>query len=259
MRALVSGLSGLLMLFATGPQGTPFAGDAHCDRDLVQPREDAWGYRLRDDRCEGTYAREVAGRTLRVVSLTESFEDYDPASTQRLLLEWTAPAGAGVRLRAQALRHRLYYRMDTLRPARTTSYEWPPMLLGRFDLRSHELGVLAWMTHDFGEGPRDVYLPLRISQRTGAPRSEAYRLLIVPGVELVEVFISLASVRPGGRSGSAILTDHALAQGYYPAERPIAVTLPRLKTHGVYSLDIGAPVRGGGSSAVRVWLYHAGA
>jgi hypothetical protein len=255
----LSALSGVLLLLAMGLAGTPFAGDAHCDPDLVQPREDAWGYRLRDDRCEGTYAREVTGRTLRVVSLTESFENYDPASTQPLLLEWAAPAGAGVRLRAQALRHRLYYRMDTVRPATTTAYQWPPTLLGRFNLKSHELGVVAWMTQDFGEGLREVYLPLRISQQTATRRSERYRLLLVPGVELLEVFISLASVGPGGRAGPGILTDQALAQGYYPAERPIAVTLPPLRTNGVYSLDIGAPVRGGGSAALRVWLYHVGA
>jgi hypothetical protein len=258
-KSLVSGLSGMLLLLAMGLPARSFAGDAHCDPALVQPREDAWGYRLRDDRCEGTYAREVAGRSLRVVSLTESFEDYDPASTEPVLLEWAVPGGAGVRLRAQALRHRLYYRMDTVRPARTTSYQWPPALLGRFNLRRHELGVVAWMTHDFGAGSREVYLPLRISQRTAPRRSDGYRLLLVPGVELLEVFITLTSVGPDGRAGPGILTDHALAQGYYPAERPIAVILPRLKTDGVYSLDIGATVRGGGSAALRVWLYHAGA
>jgi hypothetical protein len=192
-----------------------------------------------------------------VVSLTESFEDYDPASTRPLLLEWKAPADAAVRLRAQALRDRLYYRMDTLRPLGTTSYAWPPTLLGRFNLRSHELGVLAWA--DLGEDSREVYLPLRISQMAADPRSEGYRVLLVPGVELREVFISLASVGSGGQSGPAILRDQALAQGYYPAQRPIAVRLPPLKTDGLYSLDIGAQLRAGGSASVRLRLYHAGA
>jgi len=93
IRFLVLGLFSLLLVATEVPGGPPSADD-HCDRDLVQPREDAWGYRLRDDRCEGLYVQEVAGRTLRVVSLTESFEEYDPASSQRILLEWKAPAGA---------------------------------------------------------------------------------------------------------------------------------------------------------------------
>src|SRR2546425_622955 len=88
---------------------------AQCDPRLQQAGSDPNGYRLRGDRCEGIYIKEVAGTTV-VASLIEYVENFNPAG-QSLRIEWTAPGNASVRLRAYSLRHRLFYQMDARRPA----------------------------------------------------------------------------------------------------------------------------------------------
>ena len=89
-----------------------------CDPNLSAPADHPYGYRVRGNRCEGVYIREVSNTTLHIASLTESFEDYDLSSGKDLLVEWTAPAKANVRLRTHSLRHKLYYRMDAVPQAR---------------------------------------------------------------------------------------------------------------------------------------------
>src|SRR5919108_743620 len=91
--------------------------ESYCDPYLGQVSDNPYGYRMRGDRCEGIYIKEVSTTILLVASLTESFEDYDLNSSKPLLIEWNKASGDGVvRLRAQGLRRRLYYRMDTVRP-----------------------------------------------------------------------------------------------------------------------------------------------
>ncbi len=174
----------VLLCFASFAEPT-FAQETHCDPGLRQTG-DSYGYRLRGDRCEGIYISEVGGTILQVVSLTESVEDFDPATNKDLLLQWTAPGNAGPRLRAYGLRHRLYYRMDSLRPAGSTSYAWPPNLLASFNLKKHELGLVAWVSQPVGNINRDVYLPISLTQQASTHRSKAYQLVLLPGVELGE-------------------------------------------------------------------------
>jgi len=117
--------------------------DHHCDPQLKQPGEDANGYRPRGDRCEEVYIREVASTELLVASLTESVEDFNAANGKPLFVEWTAPGDAEVHVRAHSLRHRLNYRMDTVRPPGSGPYTWPTNLLSTFNLRRKELRFIA--------------------------------------------------------------------------------------------------------------------
>ena len=228
--------------------------DGHCDPDL-SPRADAYGYHLREDRCEGIYIRPVGANPLLVASLTESFEDFDPAAAQNLQLEWPALGATSVRLRAQAFRQRLYYRMDSLRPAGNNSYSWSPNLLATFKLRKSELGVVARTQFKVGATVRDVYLPLRIRQQANAGQVGNYQLVLLPGIELKEVYLNLAPVKPDGSLGNFIRKDQALGYGYYPAERKITIVLPEPKTTGIYYLGISATLGDGGSSEEKLWLY----
>lgn len=230
----------------------------HCDPQLKQTSEDPNGYRARGDRCEGVYIREVASTTLLVASLIESVEDFNIAGGKPLLVEWTAPEGAEIHIRAHALRRRLYYRMDTVRPPGGRSYTWPTNLLSTFNLRRNELGLLAWTSYAVGGTIRDVYVPLRVRQAEGS-RSSGYRLMVLPGAELSEVFISLASVGSNGHVGPFIKQDEPLRYSYYPADRVITIPLPVLEKSGIYYLEIKALRRSGGStSAPPLWFYHSG-
>lgn len=246
------------LLTAATLASAPAPPDSACDRQLKPPSADPNAYSPRDDRCEGIYFREVASTTLLVAGLTESMVDLDPATAKALLLEWTAPAGEALHIRARALRHRLYYQMDTLQPAASGSYAWPTGLLARFNLRSKELGLLAWTPRTVGGATRDVYVPLRLRQAAGS-RSPTYQLSLLPGVELAEVFITLSSVGADGGAGTVIQKDEPLEYGFYPADRVITVPLPPLPAAGTYALEIKALRRAGGSaSAPTLWFYNPG-
>lgn len=247
----------LSSFFCAGSLAAPLpAQNRDCDPQLKQTSEDPNGYRSRGDRCEGIYIREVGSTTLLVASLTESVEDFALATGKPLLIEWTAPEGAEVRVRARALRHRLYYQMDTVRPPGSGSYIWPTALLSKFNLRKNELGWMAWTAHPVGKATQDVYVPLRVRQ-TGGSRSSSYQVTLVPGVELSEVFVSLAPVDKDGRISTYIKKDEPLKYSYYPADRPINIPLPPLGEPGIYNLEIKATRRaGGGASVPSLWFYH---
>jgi hypothetical protein len=232
--------------------------EGHCDPLLRPSRDDPYGYRLREDRCEGIYIREVAGTTLLVASLIESFEDFNPSASQNLQVEWPALGDANIRLRAQAFRHRLYYRMDSLRPAGNTTYTWSPNLLAAFNLKKGELGVVARTHFKVGATERDVYLPPRIKQQSKTSEGGNYQLVLLPGTEMTEVYLNLAAVKPDGSLGTFLKKDQALGYGYYPAERKITIILPELKTTGIYYLGISAALSGGGSHEEKLWFYHRG-
>src|SRR5262249_32645411 len=86
----------------------------------------------------------------------------DPTAIASLRLDWPAPSSGVTRLRAVALRPRLYYRMDAVRPAGVSSDQWPATLLSRLKLSRDELGVLAWTQSKAGSSERDVLNGLRV-------------------------------------------------------------------------------------------------
>ncbi|MBO0723419.1 MAG: hypothetical protein J2P41_21525 [Blastocatellia bacterium] len=235
-------------------QGSP-AGQ--CDPSLA-PRDDAYGYHLREDRCEGIYIKPVGANPLLVASLTESFEDFNPDAPQKLQLEWPALGDNNVRLRAQSFRQKLYYRMDCLRPADNNTYTWSPDLLATFKIKKNELGIVARTEFKVGATVRDVYLPLRIRQQSTDSSRGGSQLVILPGIELTEVYLNLAPVKADGNLGNFIMKDQALGYGYYPADRKITIILPELKTTGIYYLGISATLSNGGSREEKLWLYHPG-
>jgi hypothetical protein len=76
---------------------------------------------------------------------------------------------------------------------------------------------------------------------------------------LIEVFVSLAAIGVDGRPVSFLRDGEALEYGYYPAERDITIPITGLEIPGVYYLEIGAPLKGGGVTTVELWFYHRGA
>ena len=255
---LWSALLGAVGLQSVGLQSMAPAAESPCDVSLPQVESNPYGYRLRGDRCEGVYAREV-GASLTLASLTESFQDYDAGSGRPLVVEWSkAPGDAAVHLRAVALRRRLYYRMDTVRPAATTSYEWSPGLLASLGIPRVDLGVLGFARARVGETERSVYVPLRIAQQSKPARARSYSLVVVPGVELAEVFVSVAAVGADGRPGSFLRDGQPLGYGSYPAERAVEIPISGLPAPGIYYLEVGAKRRAGETLSLEIWLYHAG-
>jgi len=245
---------GLLLLIAN--LSRPTSAQGHCDPNLQQTGSDPNGYRLRGDRCEGIYIREVGGTTV-VASLTEYVEDFNPEASRSLRVEWTAPGNGNVRLRAYSLRHRLYYQMDSLRPAGNSSYDWPTDLLAGLKLMKPDLGIVAFTSYQVGNNRRDVYLPVRIKQQQATAKSSVYQLVLLPDTELDNVFVSLVPVMTDGSLGASI-KSWALGPGFYPAGRGIKIAIPQVGGAGIYFLKIGATFKAGGSSTKEVWFYRHG-
>jgi hypothetical protein len=225
----------------------------------MQAESNPYGYRLRGDRCEGVYVRELGAVSLALASLTESFEDYDAKSGQALVVEWSKlPADVGIHLRALALRRRLYYRMDSSRPAGTTSYSWSPDLLAALGIARADLGIVGSARFRVGPTERTVYVPLRIAQQGKPARARGYSLVVVPGVELAEVFVSVAQVGANGRPQSFLRDGQPLGYGYYPAEGAIEIPISGLPSGGIYYLEVGAKLRTQETASLEVWFHHAG-
>ena len=226
-----------------------------CDASLTVLAGHPHGYRLRGDRCEGVYVEEVSGTSLKIVSFTEWFEDFNPAA-ETLMLAWTAPQPSIVHLRADAVKRRIYYRMDTVKAAERTSYEWPTSLLAALQLRQADLGALAWADIRIGTSTQAVHLPLRIGKRSEADAPGQYRLLLMPGRRLSEVYVHLAPVRTDGTLGRFVVQGEPLRYGQYPAERaiPIRVTVPPVS--GLYYLELGADIVGGTVATTQLYFFH---
>jgi hypothetical protein len=83
-------------------------------------------------------------------------------------------------------------------------------------------------------------------------------LVLVPGRELKEVFLSLATVQEGGEPRRFIRSGEALEYGYYPAGRGIGIQLPPLSEPGIYYVELAAELAGGGVITTTIHLYHGG-
>jgi len=238
---------------------SPSAGQAPtCDSMLLRHARGPQGYRLRGDRCEGIYVQQVAGTTLFVSSLTESFEEYDLTSGDPLKLRWSLPADSALRLQVRSVKRDVYYGMDTRRPRGSRSYEWPTSLLSSQRIRRRDIGVLGWTPYSLGSAQGSVYVPLRIGQRRPPAGQRRYDLVLFPSERLAEVFVTLIRLGASGEPVEFVRRNQPLRLGFYPAERPIVIRIDDLGPPGFYRAEITAILPD--SAAVRVqpfWIYHA--
>jgi hypothetical protein len=250
---------GLFVVLALGLSSGNFinlSAQSNCDSSLIQMSTGPLGYRARGDRCEGIYVKQVGSTTLLVASFTEFFDPYDAKSGKSLEIEWGSLINkTGVQIRAQGVRQKLYYRMDSFRPAATTSYTWPTDILASLNISKKDIGVIGTTRHAVGQVQRDIYLPLRIRQQADTSRRGTYNLALLPGVELAELYVSIASVGSDGNPQKFIRDNEKLEYGYYPAERIIEIPISGLSSPGIYYMEIGAALRNGGISTLELWFY----
>jgi hypothetical protein len=253
-------LPSFLLIFPLGSSLPAFAyaKAEYCDPYLIQPPNNPYGYRLRDNRCEGLYTKEVGLAPLMVASFTKSFDDYDIKSGKNLVVDWSTPKNEPVWIRAHGLRRKLYYRMDTMQTAESKPFYWPTDILAALRILKRDLGVLGWTKHKFGSIEKTIYLPLKLHQEGNIAVTRQYSLIIVPGIQVTELYISMASVDPDGNTTSFLRDSEPLGYGYYPAETGIAVSINAPPKAGFYFLEIGAMLSPRGSLAKELWFYHDG-
>lgn len=229
-----------------------------CDPRLMPQAADPLAYGRRGERCEGLYLNEVAGTGgLSIVAFTSVSRPFAIKAGEPIRLEWSAPPASAVALRAVSLRPDMYYRMDSSRPAGSTSFDWPSDVVTRLKLKSDELGLVAWTPSKLADRSEDVYIPLRVAGpplATDAPGE--YVVVVVPGAPLRELFVSLSAVDESGKSLTELLSDAPLKHGPYPAEYPIPVRLPKLTTAGLYRLELNAVLKQGAPSPRTLYFRH---
>ncbi len=219
-----------------------------CDPDLAGRGTGTLGYQQRGARCEGVYRRLVAGTVLYLVSLTESF-DFDQQAAGPLKIRWPDAGGDTVRLRAEALRPDLFYRMDARATSGSRDFDWPTDVLSALRLGRPDVGVVAYATRQLGAVAQPVYLPLRIAQGERPAPCGPMRMVLWPGVRLDSVTMAVAPVNSSGTAGAWIRREE-LGLGYYPAETPITVAAPPLAA-GAWVFQFVAYPRGAAPVPVR--------
>ena len=235
------------------------AQDTHCDLELkklaMRLGDNPQRYQLRSDRCEGRYIEQVIGSTLEIVSFTSAFADYSLDTGNALVVEWPSLGGEDIILRGRSLEPKIYYRMDSVRPADSVSFRWPLEILAPLRIEKRLLGVVGTIQRQIGTRKRAVLVPLRIAQGEKAPAPGPYKLLARPGAELEEVYVTLAALDADGEVRDYLMDEEALEFGFYPAERVFDVPLPDDMQLGIYSLLIAASLaNSGGTATVEAYL-----
>lgn len=225
-----------------------------CDNGLRAPAQHPFAYAYRGNCCEGIYIQEVSNALLSVVSFTRYFEDYDQNAAKDLIVSWSVPKGSAFALRAQGIRPGLYYRMDT-QLNDSTRFVWSKNVLSALEIKKKDIGVIGWTKLTLGEKERPVLLPLAINQ-SGINKTDQYQLLLIPGRELNEVYITLSQIDADGKSLLYLRDGEPLKQGYYPAARQISVPLSGIEKSGIYLLELGAKLRNGESASTEVYFYY---
>ncbi len=233
------------------------AQGSYCDPNLSKSTDLPYGYRNRGNRCEGIYIKKVkSSTTLVVASFTEYFHNYDLKADKHLVIDWKSPIDSDVFLRAYGIRRKLYYRMDTFVSSKSSSYTWPINILAALNIKKTDIGVIGWIQYPIGEIDNKVYLPLRIKQDEEVNYKGSYLLVIVPGQELEEVYLSVASKGEDGMLKFDYRDSEPLGYGYYPANRSIPIPIPNIKTVGIYYIEVGATLVSGGTGSLDLWFYH---
>jgi len=216
------------------------------------------GYKLRSDRCEGVYRREVASTYgAQIVSLGAASDLEDLCEQQPVRFVWPNTPSAPVRLQVESLRHRLYYRLDAVRPPQQTEFLWPrdPRCSNEVRLKRSEIGVVARTTTSIGAKPIDLLLPVRLASVAVSPVSPPYDLVLLPGRAVSEVFVSLwyyGNVQQPVR----ILNERPLNQRPYPpgARIDIRLSAQDVKQMGIYRVKASVEFDSGTPETIDVYF-----
>jgi hypothetical protein len=239
---------------------------APCDPALPRNESQAAGYRQRSDRCEGIYKRDVASFGVQLVSLTGAPGGGQPLQDlctegQAAHLVWprsSAPSRP-IRLQVESLRRQLFYRLDSERPAQSSSYEWPsePRCSNEVRLRGPELGVLARTQSSLADKPIDVLLPVALSSQPAAGVRPPYRAALVAGRRVSEVYITLWRYANPATPERITFERPLDARPYLPGV-PIIIGLSEadVKERGLYRLRASVEFESGERETLDVYFLN---
>jgi hypothetical protein len=218
-----------------------------CDPDLIAHAEPGLnGYRWRDDRCEGIYVPGVSGEgSFLIASISRVRSAHISAAERSILLQWKAEADhTALHIRAYPLRPDLHYQMDTLQRLGVRRYRWPSRVLADLDIDFSDIGVVAWEIRSFHGQRVNAYIPITIGNDSSAFVEP--RLTALPGREMREVYVTVARLDDKGSVVRVIRDRRALNRGSYAAQTSIEISLPELRSPGLYGIQLEGEVQGEG-------------
>ena len=226
------------------------AASSVCDPSITHPHDHEQGYHDRGGQiCEGTYGTGVSSMGLMLASFTGPMQGINLARKTELTFHWDTVTQSEIRIKADSLRPKFFYRMDAVRPSSESQLNWTNAIPAYHELRTSEFGILATQTDDSGN---QIYLPLRIGKDGQDPVKGNYVVTVISGVEIKEVYWTLCI--PGEET--CLAWDEALDRRPYAANQSIAIELDRLVTAGRYLLTISAKLRNGSFDSVNVPFHY---
>ena len=221
-----------------------------CDPALKVRPNDPLGYRVRGDRCEGMFVEEVSG-TISVASVHFPRRNFQPQPGTPVHFAWSLPPSSEVRIQAASLLPKVFFRMDAVRPAGSTTYDWPTDFVNTVKLRLADIGLLSWANVEIGGEAQRVYSPVSVQDRSGE-----VEVVLVPEAQLEEVYYSVVKIDGRGRSEGTVVADRPLKLGFYPAGQPLTIQLPALEAKRVYRLEVAARLKSGGAINRDVYVVN---
>lgn len=207
-----------------------------------------------NNRCEGLYAEPVSlGETLVIRSVHWDSVVFSPKQLKPLHISWVNPAPTHkvVDLKAFSLRPRLHYRMDARISPQSDSFTWDTRLLfhKQILLTPDELGLIACAEGCTESGTIPRFLPVRVAQGH-APASDAQRLnlVVVPRIGLQELYVTLVGPLNSDGEGRVVVDEQPQQWGYYPAGRPVLITLDVSEHPGRYRVELAAELNTGSAA-----------
>jgi len=226
-----------------------------CDPLLPKYADDhPLGYKLIGDRCEGLFVQQVSG-SIQVVSVHFAPLDLSLGTGESVQLQWRCPLNEAKanNLRAVSLKTRVFYRMDTLRPAGSTSYNWRTELLQRIPLSGTEVGVVSWISAELNGSDTKLFCPIFAHSQSGK-----IEVVLRSDLTLHEIYLGLVPLDEAGRSEDYLFQEKPLKYGPYATGSPISIELPTLENTGVYRLEIAVIFKNDTTSNLDVLFYFPG-
>ncbi|MEP6390340.1 MAG: hypothetical protein ABJ056_10500 [Halioglobus sp.] len=223
-------------------------GSAACDPSIRQNLDHPQGYKGRGaGLCEGVYATGVSSLGISLASLSGPLAGIDLGQAKSYSIAWKTASSNDVRIRADSLRPRFYYRMDAVRPGSDGRMVWQNDIPAHNQLHTREIGILARQKNASGE---EVYLPLQISSDGHSAPLLPYQATVISGADIEEVYWSLS------QNGQSLVFEQAVNLSPYMAHQPISIQLDQVNEPGSYHVIITAVLRNGMTNSFEFVFLH---
>jgi len=230
-----------------------------CDSTLFDPSKGYLWYQQREDRCEGRYGNLIDNVLLRFKSFTKYRPQIDLKNIDSLCIGWNRTPYMGfMHIQANGLRDRIHYQMDTRRAISSSIYKLDIKILSELPINVNKLGYMGHIELKVGDELKCVYLPLTIGLNDDSSDKEEFELVVLPGTQLDEVYVSLDALSENGEILKNIKDGVALKKGLYAAGTGIIIPIEGMNEKGLYRIRIAANINSGGDDSEELMFYYSG-